>query len=57
MTPAQRAAIYAAATAISAVAVTYGVIQESEAAVLLSAFSSLLGVVTAFLYRPTGPRN
>jgi hypothetical protein len=53
MSPELRTAIYTAVPAIAAVLVTFGVVTESEAAVLSAAIVSTLGVVVAFFHRPT----
>ena len=55
MSPEQRTAIYTLAAAVGAIALTYGLVTEEQAAVILSAFAALLGTVTAFFNRPTKP--
>lgn len=52
MTATQRDAIYAAVPAIAAVLVTYGIIDENQAATIIAAVLAILAVLVAFVNRP-----
>lgn len=53
MTPEQRTAVYAVVPAVAAVLVTFGVLTEEQAPVVVAAVVAILGVVVAFVHRPT----
>ncbi len=57
MTPTQRSAIYAVAVALGPLLGAYGIVSEAQWAQILSLVSTVLAAVTAFTYRPTGPRS
>jgi hypothetical protein len=53
MTAQQRTAIYAVAVALGPVLGAYGLVQESQWALILALVSTVLAAVTAFAHRPT----
>lgn len=55
MTPEQRTAIYTLAAAISPLLLAYGVVTEEQAAAIAAAVVAFVGVLVAFLHRPTKP--
>lgn len=53
MTPEQRSALYAAVPPLTAALVAFGLIAEEQAPIVGGAAVAFLGVVVAFLHRPT----
>ena len=53
MTPAQRSAVYSATPVLASLLVVFGVVTEEQAATLAAAAVATLGVVVAFVHRPT----
>lgn len=53
MTPEQRSAVYAAAPALGAVLVAFGLLTDEQASVIVAAVLNIVAVVVAFRHRPT----